>query len=111
MKKLAMIFALLAMINLSSCMSISAYGWGGEKPYAGTRMTGRVVINDDICDLTLGEYAWFMPFSLLDLPLTIVADTILYPIMSIERKIIENRKEGGALDKDQKCSKETHDNL
>ena len=84
----------LVLCCLTSCHSAIAYGFGGDTPYAGTQLL--FMSSDSNKDDSKNNQEWtiwdntfVVLFKTVDFPLCLVADTILYPVMLLDRSIIE----------------------
>ena len=81
----------------TSCHSAIAYGFGGDTPYAGTQL---LFMSSDPqeCDAkdsqewTMWDRSAAFLLKTVDLPLCLIADTILYPVMLLDRSVLEPKE-------------------
>ena len=73
----------MSILFTQSCHSVVAYGFGAEKPFAGTQL----VFTDfetETNPMSFGEKTGLTIFKLIDFPFSLVSDCILYPVTRFE---------------------------
>ena len=76
-KKTYITMALLSVLLAGGCKTAVSHGYGANRVYSGTRMTAEMY-----ADPYIRSNAWveLTIFNIVDLPLCLVADTIIFPV-------------------------------
>jgi uncharacterized protein YceK len=103
------LFIVFTIITLTSCHSTTAYGFGADESFAGTKMIFSDLdsekIEDHEPDSENESNTGTIIFRTVDFPFTFIADIILYPVMKTEQFFTEDD-----LNKC-KCNSEKNENI